>query len=320
MTDFYESKNILVAGGAGFVGTNLVQRLIKLNANVTSTYYLNKPQNNLSLKNIKCDLSDYQQCEDICEDIDIVFMCAANSSGAAVIQNNPLAHFDPNLIMNMNMLRAAHKNKVKKYVFISSNTVYPVTDFAVKEEDVTNEFFEKYHIVGWMKRFAEISCEIYSNRISDNLSTLIIRPGNLYGPFDKFDPLKSKVIPSLIRKIANNEFPLEVWGDGNDVKDFLFIDDFIEGLLKATENAKFFDIFNICNGNSVTIKDVINNLLDIENKTHIQVNFDTTKPTMIPYRLINGMKAKDEVGFIANTSLSDGLKKTINWYKDYYHL
>jgi GDP-L-fucose synthase len=318
MSTFFEGKNILVAGGVGFVGTNLIQRLTELKANVSATYYNNEPEDYSLCNYIKGDLSDYEKCEELCEGKDIVFMCAANSSGAEVIQNNPLAHFDPNLVMNMNTLRAAHSKIVKKYIFISSNTVYPVTDYPVKEDDVNNEFFEKYHIVGWMKRFAEISCEIYSNRISDKLSTLIIRPGNLYGPHDKFDPIKSKVIPSLIRKIAENEFPLNVWGDGNDIKDFIYIDDFLDGLLLAAEKSKFFDIFNICNGLSVTIKDVIDNLLKIENKEDKEIIYDSSKPTMIPIRLISGEKAKIEIGFNSKTKLKDGLERTINWYKDQY--
>ncbi|MDC3154815.1 NAD(P)-dependent oxidoreductase [Pelagibacteraceae bacterium] len=319
MSNFFYNKNILIAGGAGFVGSNLIERLVKLKSNITATYFNNKPQDFSICNYIQTDLADYQKCEEICNGMDLVFMCAANSSGAAVIQNSPLAHFDPNLIMNMNMLRASHSMKVKKYIFISSNTVYPVTDYPVKEDDVNNEFFEKYHIVGWMKRFAEISCEIYSNRIAEKLSTLIIRPGNLYGPHDKFDPSKSKVIPSLIRKIVKNEFPLEVWGDGNDIKDFIYIDDFIDGLLSAVEKSKFHDLFNICNGKSVTIKDVINNLLEIENKMDMKIKYDASKPTMIPIRLISGEKAKNEIGFTSKISLYDGLNKTINWYRRQYN-
>lgn len=315
MTNFFKNKKVLIAGGVGFVGINLTKRLAHLGAEVISTYFNNRPQDPSLCNYIKADLAEYQQCEEICDQMDFVFMCAANSSGAEVIQNNPLAHFDPNLIMNMNMLRAAHTKRVKKYIFISSNTVYPVTNYPVNENDVNNEFFEKYHIVGWMKRFAEISCEIYSNRISDGLSTLIIRPGNLYGPHDKFDPAKSKVIPSLIRKISENQFPLEVWGDGKDIKDFIYIDDFIDGLIQAVEKSKFFDVFNICNGQSVTIRDVIDCLLNIENKKDMSINYDSSKPTMIPIRLISGEKAKKEIGFVSKTKLADGLSKTINWYK-----
>jgi len=312
---YFKNKKILIAGGVGFVGNNLAITLRDLGAEVYATYFNNEPLVDKGIKFIKADLSNYNECLEVCENKNLVYMCAANSSGAAVIENSPLAHFDPNLIMNINMLRASHNSSVDKFIFISSNTVYPVTDYPVTEDDVNNTFFEKYHIVGWMKRFGEISCDIYSNKINNAMSTLVIRPGNLYGPYDKFDPEKSKVIPSLIRKIANREFPLQVWGDGNDIKDFIYIDDFIDGLLKATEKSKFYDIFNICGGQSVTIKDVINNLLKIEKLSNAEVYYDITKPTMIPLRLISGEKAKNEIDFIAKTSLQVGLKKTIDWYK-----
>ncbi|MBC70331.1 NAD(P)-dependent oxidoreductase [Acinetobacter sp.] len=312
---YFKNKKILIAGGVGFVGNNLAITLRDLGAEVYATYFNNEPLVDKGIKFIKADLSNYNECLEVCENKNLVYMCAANSSGAAVIENSPLAHFDPNLIMNINMLRASHNSSVDKFIFISSNTVYPVTDYPVTEDDVNNTFFEKYHIVGWMKRFGEISCDIYSNKINNAMSTLVIRPGNLYGPYDKFDPEKSKVIPSLIRKIANREFPLQVWGDGNDIKDFIYIDDFIDGLLKATEKSKFYDIFNICGGQSVTIKDVINNLLKIEKLSNAEVYYDITKPTMIPLRLISGEKAKNEIDFVAKTSLQVGLKKTIDWYK-----
>jgi GDP-L-fucose synthase len=312
---YFKNKKILIAGGVGFVGNNLAITLRDLGAEVYATYFNNEPLVDKGIKFIKADLSNYNECLEVCENKNLVYMCAANSSGAAVIENSPLAHFDPNLIMNINMLRASHNSSVDKFIFISSNTVYPVTDYPVTEDDVNNTFFEKYHIVGWMKRFGEISCDIYSNKINNAMSTLVIRPGNLYGPYDKFDPEKSKVIPSLIRKIASREFPLQVWGDGNDIKDFIYIDDFIDGLLKATEKSKFYDIFNICGGQSVTIKDVINNLLKIEKLSNAEVYYDITKPTMIPLRLISGEKAKNEIDFVAKTSLQVGLKKTIDWYK-----
>ena len=102
--------------------------------------------------------------------------------------------------MNLNMLEASHKNKVKKFVFISSNTVYPVSDNSMKENDSNYNFFYKYHTVAWMKKFSEIVCDIYSNKIKSKMQTVIIRPGNLYGPHDKFDPGKAKVVPSLITR------------------------------------------------------------------------------------------------------------------------
>ena len=162
--------------------------------------------------------------------IDYVFMLAANTSGAAVMEKTPLAHLTPNVIMNSQMLAAAYENQVSKFCFISSNTVYPVTDEPVKEEDVNYEFFSKYFIVGWMKLFSEKMSQMYSKHISNPMKTVVIRPGNLYGPHDKFTWTESKVIAALIRKSIERYDPLQVWGDGNDLKDFLYIDDFIDGL------------------------------------------------------------------------------------------
>ena len=98
----------------------------------------------------------HEDCKQAVKDIDYVFMCAANTSGAKVMATTPLAHLTPNLLMNMNMLEASYEAGVDKFLFLSSNTVYPLTDFAVKEGDVTNEFYKSYHIVAWMKRFTEI--------------------------------------------------------------------------------------------------------------------------------------------------------------------
>jgi len=119
---------ILVAGGSGFVGTNLLKFLNKKNKNIKSTYFKKFNFKKFSNVNyIKLNLEKKKNCLVACRDVDIVFMCAANSSGASVIQEKPLTHLNPNIIMNLNMLEAAHQCKVKKFIFISSNVVYPVT-------------------------------------------------------------------------------------------------------------------------------------------------------------------------------------------------
>ena len=144
------------------------------------------------------------------------------------------------------------------------NTVYPLTDFPVKESDVTNNFYESYHIVAWMKRFTEIVCEMYSNRIKEPMKTIVVRPGNLYGPYDKFDWEKSKVIPAIMRRAIERHDPFEVWGDGMDLKDFLYIDDYIDGMLLAMEKLDDFQPINIANGQAVTIRDVLKEILIIK--------------------------------------------------------
>jgi len=312
------TKNILVTGGSGFVGINLLKKLsLNKNVNLYSNYY--SKLNFIKIADVKyvnSNLENIDECKKICKNMNIVIMCAANSSGAAIMDKTPLVHLNPNIRMNINMTEAAYEAGVRKFIFISSNTVYPDVDFAVKEGDATFDFFDKYYVVGWMKRFSEIIMEIYSNKIKLNkMTTIIVRPGNLYGPFDKFDTEKSKVIPSLIKKVVERQNPLQVWGDGNDVKDFLYIDDFIGGLENIINKIDSHEIFNIASGKGVTIKEVLSLILKIENYNNLKISFDGSMPKMIPKRLINIDKAKKILNFSPKISLEEGLLKTIEWYK-----
>ena len=160
-------KNLLVTGGSGFIGINLLKELSKLKKyKITATYFKAKNFYKVNQVNyVKTDLENLRNCLKICKNMDIIVMCAANSSGAAVMEKTPLVHLTPNVRMNLNMLEAAYSQGVGKFIFISSNTVYPVSNFAMKETDAKFDFFEKYHVVGWMKRFSEIVCEIYSKKI-----------------------------------------------------------------------------------------------------------------------------------------------------------
>ncbi len=317
--NFFSGKNVLVAGATGFVGSHLTDRLVDLGANVTGTFH----KTNLANKNPKAnylevDLEIAKDCELVTKNIEFVFMCAANSSGAEVMTKTPLVHLTPNVIINSQMLAASYANEVKKFCFISSNTVYPPTDFAVTENDVTGEFFEKYFIVGWMKRFSELMCEMYAKKISKPMPTLIVRPGNLYGPRDKYKKNESKVIAALIRRSFEKENPFEVWGDGQDIKDFLYIDDFIDALLETFAKSGDFDVFNIASGVPVTIMEVLKDIIQISQNQDIEVKFDTSKPTMIPIRMIDISKIKTEIGWQPKISIYDGLKRTYEWYSDTY--
>lgn len=316
--EYLRNKNILVTGGSGFVGTNLLGRLLKSEANIFATINNFKPAlEDKRITYLKGDLELKQNCINAVKDIDYVFMCAANTSGAKIMAKTPLVHLTPNVLMNMQMLEASYEAKVKKFLFISTNTVYPLTDFPVKEDDVTNEFYESYHIVAWMKRFTEIVCDMYSTKIENPMQTVIVRPGNLYGPHDKFDWEKSKVLPALMRRAIERQDPFEVWGDGNDLKDFLYIDDFIDALVKAlwieTSNP-----INIASGIPITIKEALNEILIASNFEDANVRFDASKPSMIPKRLINIDKAQQLLEFKPKVSFREGIEKTIDWYKSYY--
>ncbi len=314
--EMFSSKNILITGGAGFVGSNLILRLLDEGANIRATLHSKDAIiKDDRVEYVFCNLQDPEDCKKVCQDMDYVFLCAANTSGAAVMEKTPLVHLTPNIIMNTLMFEAAYAADVKKVLFISSNTVYPVTDYPVKENDVTNEFFEKYFIVAWMKRFSEIICEMYSTRINKPMQTIVVRPANIYGPYDDFEWETSHVLPALIRKVVERINPIEVWGDGKDIKDFIYIDDIIDGLLLAAEKINSFDVVNIASGNQYCLRDLLDIIIRLDGYKNARVVFDTTKPTMIPKRLIDPTKARKLLDFKTKTPIEKGLKETIDWYR-----
>lgn len=312
----FKGKNVLITGGAGFVGANLVKKLLDLSANVRATLHRKDPViKDDRIEYIRCDLSTSEDCMRACNDMDYVFLCAAVTSGAAVMEKTPLVHLTPNLIMNAQMLEAAYAAGVKKTLFISTNTVYPVTDYPVREDYVTNEFFEKYFIVAWMKRFSEIICEMYSTKIKKPMRTVVVRPANIYGPLDDFEWETSHVLPALIRRVVERHDPIQVWGDGMDIKDFIYIDDLVEGLILAMKKIEDFDVVNLASGNQYCLRDILDIIIKIDGYDNARITYDTSKPTMIPKRLIDPSKAKTVLGFEAKTPIEEGLKKTIEWYR-----
>jgi len=313
----YKDAKILVAGGTGFVGVNLIQRLLSLGANVRATIHQRAPiVKNEHIEYVQADLTKPEDCQKAVEGMEYVFMCAANTSGAAVMEKTPLVHLTPNLIMNALMLEAGYEADVKKYLFISSNTVYPVTDQPAQENDVINEFYDKYFIVAWMKRFSEIMCEMYATKIKKPMTTIIVRPANIYGPHDDFEWETSHVLPALIRRVVERHDPIMVWGDGSDIKDFIYIDDMVNGLLLAMEKIDGYDFLNIASGKQYVLKDLLNLMISIDGFDGATINFDASKPTMIPKRLIATRKAKEILGFEAKTTIEEGLKMTLEWYRN----
>lgn len=311
-----ENKIVLVTGAAGFIGSNLVAKLVARGTRVRAVWHVRRPRVlHDGVEYVQADLLEASECARVCQGVDHVYLCAAVTAGAAVIASAPLSHLTPNVIMNVRMLEAAYAAGVKKLLFISSNIVYPVADFHVKETDCTNEFFEKYFIASWMKRFSELCCEMYGNKISRPMETVVVRPANAYGPGDKFDWESSHVLPSLIRRIVERHQPLKIWGDGLDIKDFIYIDDLVEGMIAAMEKLRGFDTVNLASGKEYRIRDLLALLLELDGYSSARVEFDTTKPTMIPKRLIDPSKAARLMGFEARTPIEVGLKRTLDWYR-----
>jgi GDP-L-fucose synthase len=258
-----------------------------------------------------------EDCQKIVRDMDYVFMCAANTAGAAVMASTPLVHVTPNIIMNSQMLEAAYFAKVKKFIWLSSNAAYPPSgDRPVTEEEMFNgDPYDTYYGVGWMKRYTEILCKLYSEKLKNPMTTVVLRPSNIYGPYDDFDFATSHMMAATIRKVIERHNPIQVWGTGDDVRDLIYIDDFIDAVVLAAEKIERFDPINIGLGKGYSIKDILQITLEVVGFKDAEIVYDPTKPSMIPIRLIDTTKAEGLLGFKAITDLKEGIKKTVEWYK-----
>lgn len=314
------NAKVLVAGGAGFIASNLILRLIAEGAAVRATLH-DKPAKIAApgVEWMKVDLRQPEDCAKVCAGMDYVVMAAANTQGAAVIRTNPLAHVTPNVPMNTYMLDAAYQARVRRFLFISSGAAYPDTgDRPVREDEMfAGEPHPVYHAVAWMKRYAEILCETYANRIKEPMPCTVVRPSNVYGPHDKFDFATSHVTAAQIRRVAERHRPIEVWGTGADVRDLIYIDDFIEGLVRALATEHRFLAVNICSGCGVTVRQILETALKVDGFDDAEVRYDASKPSTIPVRLIDNSRAKEVLGFAATTSLEEGLRRTLAWYREH---
>ena len=315
----FNGANVLVAGGAGFIGASLVQRLLGEGVTVRATLHRKDAViKDERVEYVRGDLMDMAFCQQVVQGIDYVFLAAASTSGAAVIKATPLVHVTPNIVMNARLLEAAHAARVKKFVFLSSNAAYPPTgDRPVREDEMFDgDPYEAYYGVGWMKRYTEILCRLYTEKLKDPMMTVVLRPSNIYGPRDDYDFATSHVMAALIRRVVERQAPFEVWGNGEDVRDWIYIDDFVDAVLLATERINSFEPVNIALGEGHTIKEALKIILGVDGFTDADLRFDPTKPSMIPVRLIDTSRAEKVLGFRAKTGLREGITKTLDWYRE----
>lgn len=316
----FNGSKVLVTGAGGFLGTNIAKRLVEEGGHVRGTLHRRSPQfEHENLEYVRADLTNMEDCHRVVEGMNYVFMCAANTSGAAVMASQPLAHVTPNVVMNAQLLEAAYQAKVKKVLFISSSAAYPPSGDrpVVEAEMFEGDPYEAYFSVGWMKRYAEILCRIYSEKITDPMKVVVVRPSNVYGPYDKFDFERSHVTAALIRKVVERQNPLEVWGTGEDVRDLLYIEDFVDAVMLAMAALDEFEPVNIGYGKGCRVRDVLNTLLEVDGFHDAHVVVNPAKPSMIPIRLLNVEKAKTRLGFVAKVDLPSGLQKTLRWYREH---
>ena len=317
-----KTDKILVTGASGFIGSRLLKMLWELGyTNLRATSFNRNLRNDFdgteNVEHIKGDLQTAEFCELISKDVDVVFHCAANTSNALDTKFNPLLHVTPNVEMNVNLMEQSWKNKVRKFLFISSNTTYPDmgTEFCTEDMDVhATPLLPVYKAVGGMKRYGEMLCDFFSNQIHEPMQCLIVRPSNAYGPNDKYDFEKCHVTPASIRKVADNLNPIPVWGDGSEIRDIIHVDDMVSGFITVAEKINFFDIYNISYGSGYSVNEVLNVIKELEGNTN-PIEYVNNKAPMIPIRLLDNTKLCD-LGWKPKYDLKSGMTNAINWYKN----
>jgi GDP-L-fucose synthase len=312
-----ESK-ILILGATGFVGRNLAERLYKEGYTNLRNHGFNRKLEGFG-ESVQGDLRDENFVNTIMEGVDVVFHCAASTSNAVDTIYAPLLHVTPNVIINALTLEKAYKNNIKKFIFLSSSTIYPESgERAVLETDnIYESIYKTYYPVGWMKRYAEVLCKMYSEILINPMQTVIVRPANLYGPHDKYDLDKCHVTPASVIKVATRLNPIPVWGDGTEIRDLLYVEDFVEALQIIMEKEENHEIYNVGSNCGYSVNHVIDVLKEIEGLDS-PIEYVNNKAPMIPTRLIDSFKVYDKLGWTAKTTIYEGLEKTLNWYKSVY--
>lgn len=312
---FYKDKNVLVTGGSGFVGIHIVQELLKQGANVRVPLHKRPlPIEDDRIELVKADLTNQHECLLALKDIDYVFHAAGAVAAAGATASNSMNAITTNLVLTSQILEAAWASGVKRALIFSSSTAYPDADYPIKEEEMWNsQPHSTYFGYGWMRRYLEKLAEFVASR--SNVKIAIVRPTAVYGRWDNFSSTTGHVIPALIRRAVDKENPYVVWGNGEEVRDFLHITDLARGCLLMLEKYATCDPVNIGYGKGISIKEIIPLVLKAAGHTGAEIIFDTSKPTTIPYRIVDTQKAKKLLGFEPTVSFEKGLKDTVEWYK-----
>lgn len=307
--NFWQNRRVCVTGGAGFLGSFVLEKLKERGAGEIFVPHFEK-----------YNLVDPVDVERVLDDArpDVVIHLAAHVGGIGANRLHPAEFFYDNLMMGVQLMHQAWKRGVEKFVAIGTVCAYPkFTPVPFREDDLWNGYPEETNApYGLAKKMLLVQSQAYRQQYGFN--SIFLLPVNLYGPRDNFDLESSHVIPALIRKCVeaqeSGQETIEVWGDGSPTREFLYVEDAAEAIVMAAENYNGSDPVNLGSGNEISIKDLAN-LIKKTTGYEGQLVWDASKPNGQPRRGLDTSRAEAYFGFKARTSFEVGLQKTVSWYR-----
>lgn len=322
----WHGKRVLVTGGAGQIGANLVRRLVDLGAHVSVADNLwrgkksnlwvdDQPLIDLDKRFHQLDLVEFDHCRRVAEGQEVIYHLADVVAGIQYVFGHQFSLFHTNVVMNSHMLRAAIACGVPAYVYVGTACSYPADKQnklhppPFKEEDAYPASPESSY--GWSKLMGEYQCELAQREALIHVG--LLRLHNVYGPCCEMSPQKSQVIPALIRKALR--FPEEefvVWGSGNQRRAFVYVEDVIDALVAVVERGLGQGVIQIGPGQSESIRSIAETIVRLSGK-RIDIHYDVGMPEGDMDRVADWTKARQILGWAPTTSIEDGLAKTMDW-------
>jgi GDP-L-fucose synthase len=309
MSSFFKNKRVVVTGGAGFLGSYVLEGLAKRGCE------------NILVPTIEeYDLVKREDIVRMYDDMrpDIVIHLAAVVGGIGANREHPGKFFYENLMMGVQLIEEGRLRNIEKFVAIGTVCAYPkFAQVPFKEDDIWSGYPEETNApYGLAKKMLLVQSQAYRDEYDFN--SIFLLPVNLYGPKDNFDPASSHVIPALIKKCVDalkaGDDSITCWGTGSASREFIYAEDAAEGILLATEHYNEPDPINIGAGFEITIKDLVEKIAEMTGFKG-EIRWDSTKPDGQPRRCLDVSRAKEKFGFQAKTDFDKGLKATIQWYE-----
>ena len=308
----FQHKKVLVTGGTGLIGRPLCRMLVDGGANVRIASLDAPERAHPKAEFLRLDLTNFDNCVKACDGMEIVFHLAGIKGSPKMAKEKPASFFVPTILFNTNMMEAARRSEVQWFLYTSTVGVYAPAE-VFHEDDVWKTFpSDNDKFAGWAKRMGELQAEAYGIQYGKkNIS--IVRPANVYGPYDNFAPENAMVIPSLIRRALDGENPLTVWGDGTPVRDFIHAEDVARGMLLAVQRG-ITEPVNLGSGEGCSIKEIVEIIVgNMEHKPEIV--WDTSKPSGDRKRLMDISRARS-FGFEPTISIEVGVRGAMEWYRE----